>query len=163
MTTTNCTNTYIVPTSNREVTKPLQPAFMALYSGAGIANITGDGTVYTCTFPTEIFDQNADFADPTFTAPVTGRYLFDGTVQITNVAAGHTVYSIQIATSNRTYAYNASYSAAALRNGGGACGIPFADLCDMDSGDIANILVTVSGGTKTIWLSLAYFSGSLVV
>ena len=75
MTTANCLGTYIVPTANREITMPSQPAFLGIIS-ANDLNVTGNGAVYvvgTNIDFTEIYDQNADFnVNCTFTAPVTG-------------------------------------------------------------------------------------------
>lgn len=162
MPTTNNINTYIVPTSTREVTQPSQPAFLALYGGAGIANVTGDSTFYTCPFPTEIFDQNADFADPTFTAPVTGRYLFSGSINIATIAA-HTDFYVIILTSNRSY-YAFNVNPGVIKNGANGLAGCYEQLTDMDAGDIANIQIVVTAGAKTItYWSGSYFSGALII
>lgn len=66
-----------------EWTYPLQPAFLA-YVAVDIPNVTGDATIYTVICDTEVYDQAADFnlATSTFTAPITGKYHFDGAVLI---------------------------------------------------------------------------------
>lgn len=161
MTTTNCTNTYIVPTSNREVTKPYQSAFMA-QELVGAANVSGDGTAYTCVFTTEVFDQNADFANPTFTAPVTGRYLLNGNATFSDIGAGYTLFFVDIITSNRQYR-PCNLNGSAAKNSGNGIGMTYSQLCDMDAGDVAYILFTSSGGAKTNDYFRGFFSGALIV
>ena len=56
------------------VQMPLQPAFLAQPSSVQ-SNIAVAGGAVDVAFATERFDQNADFATPSFTAPVDGRYL----------------------------------------------------------------------------------------
>jgi len=68
----NAGSTGIAISANGEVTMAAQPAFLA-FNSASDNNVTGAGTVATLDFDTEVFDQNADFASDTFTAPVTGR------------------------------------------------------------------------------------------
>ena len=55
--------------ANGHVLKPLQPAFLATPSSQQSDFATG--SAITVAFGTEIYDQNADFASNTFTAPVT--------------------------------------------------------------------------------------------
>jgi len=69
-------------TTAGERTMPLQPAFLA-YNSADDANQTGNGAIVTVDFDTELYDQNADFAADTFTAPVTGIYSFEVSVMMT--------------------------------------------------------------------------------
>ena len=71
----NAGSTGIGISANGEVTMAAQPCFLAYNSGAD-ANVTGNGSATTIDFDTERFDQNADFASDTFTAPVAGKYLF---------------------------------------------------------------------------------------
>lgn len=70
-------------TTAGEQTMPLQPAFRAY---ANIQNnVTGNSTVYTVLFANEEYDQNADFSSPIFTAPVTGIYRFDATINFSGI------------------------------------------------------------------------------
>lgn len=114
------------------------------------ANATGDGTAVTVDYDNEAFDQGADFAADTFTAPVTGKYQFDVGVLLTSVGSAHTVAIVDLITTSRQvrlwqgnpYAlYDATNGAVAL--GGGA-------LVDMTAADTAYVQVTVSGGAKTV-------------
>lgn len=99
----SATGNVIIALDSGEVTKPLQPAFLA-YLNTTVTNVTGDTTVYTVIFDTEVYDQGSDFNLGTsiFTAPVTGRYLFDYTVFLIG-ATSLNAWRGQIATSNRNY------------------------------------------------------------
>lgn len=54
--------------------------------------VTGDGTTYTVLFPstsfTGEFQQGSSFASPTFTAPVTGNYLFTTYLRLGGINSG---------------------------------------------------------------------------
>lgn len=134
-------STVINVSSAGEVTKPLQPAFLANL-GSNDANVTGNGTTYTLGGPTaltEIFDQNADFnTNGTFTAPVTGKYHLTFQIRISGVAAATTTLP-KIVTSNRTYTYSTAISGEAS-----LCSNTSA-LCDMDAADTATFTTVVNG------------------
>ncbi len=152
---TGLADTTITVSANNEVTNASQPAFLAL-SNTGGANVTGDGTAYTVVFDAEVFDQNADFASNTFTAPVTGRYQLNASVFLAGVAVANTIV-LQIVTSNRTYQEQ-------INNLNGNDQIGFSVLADMDAADTATVSVTVSGGAKvvsTVGSGYSNFSGFL--
>lgn len=71
------TNDFFVMTTSGERTLPSQPGFRA-YLASTATNATGDGTLYTVVFGTEVFDTNSDYDTGTglFTAPVDGVYEF---------------------------------------------------------------------------------------
>ncbi len=80
-----------------------QPAFLA-YLTTTVTNVSGDGTLYTVIFDTEVYDQGANFtlASSTFTAPFTGRYY----LSFAALVGGGTIMNPSnyiINTSNRTY------------------------------------------------------------
>jgi len=83
------------------VTKPLQPAFFARKTDSGQS--VGASSEVTITFNSEIFDNNADFASNTFTAPVSGRYFFSGQVRVNDVGTGDGIRQISIKTSNNSF------------------------------------------------------------
>lgn len=66
-----------IDTSNR-YTNTSQPAFMAYLTNT-VSNVTGDNTNYTVIFDTLAYDQGSNFnlGTSTFTAPVTGKYMFN--------------------------------------------------------------------------------------
>lgn len=146
--------------SNYEIALPLQPCFLATAGGAQ-DNVTGDGTAYTVLFATEIFDQNADFASPTFTAPVAGRYRFNIGLFLDQLGAAHTTIIINLVASNRTLSI---YRKVGTEGSTERC-INGSVLVDMDAADTASVTVTVVGGTKVVDIpnngQYTYFSGEL--
>lgn len=149
------TNDFFIITSAGEVIKPYQPAFLA--ADAALTNVTGDGTDYTVNFSTgsEYFDQNGDFdGTSTFTAPVTGKYVFISYLYFTGLTSSHTYAQITLSTSNRDYVtggMNPWAVATSLDNY--ACCIGVSVLADMDASDTAVIKLLVSGGTKVVDIS----------
>jgi hypothetical protein len=89
-------------TSIGAVTKPLQPAFLAIIASTQ-SNIANGNSV---TFGTEIYDQNGDFASSTFTAPVTGKYQFNFCVSVTELDYNATFSRVYLTTSNRTFGFD---------------------------------------------------------
>lgn len=155
------TNNIMSVATSGEINYPLQSAFLAI---AGTqADVTGDGTVYTATYATEIFDQNSDFdGTSTFTSPVTGRYYLSVTTAITDLTASHVSGAWSITTSNRAYRY-AGCSWGANRTGSTNNNTASGSaLCDMDAADTAISVVIVGGGTKVVdVVNVSTFSGFL--
>jgi len=162
------TSNYFKITRNGEITKPSQPAFLA-YLGTTDSNATGDGTSFKLgsgNALTEVFDQNSDFnTNGTFTAPITGRYMFTASARFDDVTSSHNTTYIQINTSNGTYTQ--------LLLNGGSVTIPGDVLIqpcmafvDMDASDTADIQIIANGSTKTVDIvSLGrgtFFAGYLV-
>jgi len=133
-----------------------QPAFSVTNTAADL-NVTGNGTVYTMTFDTERFDQNADYNAPsTFTAPVDGRYDLAFSLQIRDINTGvFTSARLQIITSNRTYQPIILDPETFVRGGGTNFQVPAAVFADMDSGDTATCTVTVTGGGLTVGVGIS--------
>ena len=147
--------------SGGAVTMPAQPAFLAF--AADQANVTGDGTTYTVLFATEIFDQGSNFASPTFTAPVTGRYRFSVTVRLEGVLVGHTSSILQFVTSNRNYAILIINPFVIFDATNGLVTLSGTTLADMDAADTCTVTIVVSNSTKTVDIgSSGFFSGELV-
>lgn len=143
---------------------PVQPTFLVHNSG-DIINVTGDATVYTCSFDVEDFDHNNNMTATTFTAPVTGKFLLMANISIANAAAGHTVGTCSIVTTSNTFInYLNPYSAL-----GAASKFTYvcSALCAMNAGDTASVVLTISGGAKAITFCGAAelystFSGALI-
>jgi len=152
-------STGIAISANGEVTMAAQPAFHALDSSAN-ANQTGSSGTYTVTFETEVFDQNSDFATPTFTAPVTGRYLIAAMVHIDGVTTSAGRYNMSIVTSNRTYQNLVDFDAAF----DGVLDIPYTVIADMDAADTATITIAGTGEGSNVWDIgvVGHFSGVLL-
>jgi hypothetical protein len=139
------------------VLKPLQPAFLA--TPASAQNNIAIDTDVTAIFGTEIFDQNADFASNTFTAPVAGRYYFSSGIRFGAFDADMGYFIHRIKTSNR----NLEMYYGPTLNSDGVMSFTTSALADMDASDTASIEVHQSGGTSQIDLKDAsWFSGHLV-
>jgi hypothetical protein len=148
------------------VTKPLQPAFSA-YANTAQNNIS---TAYsTVTFDTERFDQNADFntSTHTFTAPVTGKYLFAACVGLKAIPLNCQWIFMRILTSNA--GYNMSEETAkwdADTSNGFPTGFASTVLADMDAGDTAKVDIYQYTGTIATDISTGagytWFTGYLV-
>jgi len=126
-------------------TNTTQPAFSA-YNSATDTNVTGDGTVATVDFDTEIFDQGSDFAADTFTAPVTGRYLLTGTVFVNGLDAASDAITIHLVTSNQDVQVCRNDNANDMDD---IYSFTFARFLDMDAADTATVTATVAGTNKT--------------
>ena len=147
--------------SSGAVTKPTNPAFLAHPSGT-LSNVTGDGTAYTVVFATEVFDQGADYATSTFTAPVTGRYQINVSLGIAGLTSSTTVVSLNIVASNRTF--NVGYANPYACAGGGTdFTMPASVIADMDAADTVHISISVHNGAKVVDLTTAsFFSACLL-
>jgi len=161
------TTAHIVIDEAGAVTKPLQPAFL-VYNSATDSNVTGDGTVVTVDYDSEVFDQGSDFASDTFTAPVTGRYLFQVQVGLQGTEdATNTRYRMTLVTSNRTHVL---HEQRVMRQNDGGQNIVLLNavtIADLDVSDTAYVQCGVYGGAAVvdIWGNSqpeAFFSGCLL-
>jgi len=167
MPTNNAINTYIVPTIAREVRMPLQPAFLAFLNAAQ-NNVTGNAAVYTIHFDLEIYDQNADYNNGTytFTSPVTGKYILDAEISVNDLAAAHTLGTTIIVTSNRNYQID-QINIGAVKNVDNAYTACGGTIADMDAGDTATVTLQISNGILQVDMQsggiMNYFCGELLV
>ena len=124
---------------------------MFIISSTGGANVTGDGTTYTIPYSTAIKNIGSHFntGTYTFTAPVTGLYLFNFTMMLTGFTASHTVLRATINTSNRVYEF-CNMNPTALKNADNELGICGSHIVDMDVNDTAKIQIFVDRGTKVV-------------
>jgi hypothetical protein len=141
------------------ITKPLQPAFLVSPSDAAAQNNISGSTVIT--FGDEIFDQNADFASNTFTAPVTGRYQLNASLRIGGLDADATYHFFQIETSNRNYQW--IIDPRAFDADPVYWPATWSALADMDANDTAYIKYYQSGGADQLDIETggSFFSGFL--
>ena len=142
-----------------QITMPLQPAFMATQVGGTVQSNIANNT--TLTFGVERFDNNADFASNTFTAPVTGKYQmqFHGRFHAIDTAASW--YRINLVTSN--YSYGSMIIDPNFSADLDYYPFHFTYLVDMDASDTATIQFQQSGGTaQTDASEIMFFSGYLV-
>ena len=120
------------------VTMPSQPAF--LVRPASNQSNLATNTNHTVVFGTEIFDQNADFASNTFTAPVAGKYQLNASIYFQEVDIDTAELELRIVTSNRTYI--SIFSTSSL-DADGYLSLMLSQLVDMDASDTALIVVRV--------------------
>ena len=143
-----------------ELTLPNQPAFSVRKSSD--QNNFGINTTVTCTFDTEVFDQNNDVASNVFTAPVTGRYQLSLSLYFQNVVDDAIYLEVYLTTSNRTY-YFIIDPEAMLERTSTYHTITASVLADMDASDTASVSYRQSSGTATTDFngSASFFSGYL--
>lgn len=161
------TNDTFIVTDQGEVTKPLQPAFLAIMT-SNKNNVTGANAVYIGNWDSEIFDQGGDFdGTSTFTAPITGRYLFQGCFTVGGLNIGNNSQVINLRTSDRRYTLT-NLRPENLMTVNNELNFEGSILADMDASDTAIFEVQVSGGSQIVDVlsngasdPLSWFSGSL--
>ena len=146
----NAGSTGIAISANGEVTMAAQPAVYA-YNSVNDDDVTGDNTQVRVDFDTEVYDQNGDFSNDVFTAPVTGRYLFTVTIRLEEYASGAT---------NEQLSFNSSgsYSFTHYNNFGAWDSLVTRALAvtlinHMDAGDTMRIDIAVVGMAKAVDVS----------
>jgi len=152
------TTSHMVIDSTGAITKPLQPAFLVMKSGAQSDIATGSGV--NMTWDTERFDQNGDFASNTFTAPVTGKYLLAYNLYVNNLDSASNYYESYLWTSNRLY-----YTTIDPDFGQDNVYFSFvsSQVADMDAGDTAYVGINQQSGTsQTDIATVSTFSGCLL-
>lgn len=165
MATVNSMGMYMTPGSNGQILLPVQPSFF-VYNSGNIVDVTGDGTAYDCVFDTVSVDRSGDFLSSTFTAPVDGVYLFIANITISNTAAGHTEGNVSIVTTSNSFVhYMSPYAAQGTAS---KVTLRAQALCELSATDTAKVVLTISGGTKTVVFNGAAelystFSGALLL
>ena len=134
------------------VTKPNQPAFLA--QPASTINNLSTGANNGLVFGTERFDQNADYnaTNGVFTAPVTGKYMFNVTFYLNNIDQAANYYEPRLDTSNRSYYINFDPD---FGQDNSYFTLTFAHLVDMDENDTADINIHQDGGSSQTDISAA--------
>lgn len=167
------TNDTFVMTTAGERTMPLQPIFFAT-QGAAENNITGDGTVAqigAAAAMTEVYDIGGNFSPgngagtpATFTASVTGKYIFNIYLQYFIAATGGNTTWMSLLTSNRTY-YNfnlpTTNKAAGFSGSNDRLATRVTIIADMDASDTAILQFASYGGAKVDDIVSSEFSGAL--
>lgn len=164
------TNDALKITSAGEVTKPLQPAFLAKRNST-LSNVTGDNTNYApIIFDSEIYDLNGDYNNSTgyFTAPVSGIYMFMAGLYVTGLTSSHTRGTVYIAATPRQFYVNDMNYAAAMDSSNGlitsGCGI-----LQLSATNTVRVGLLVRNGTKVVDIygdatadCFSYFCGYLI-
>lgn len=128
--------------------------YFRAYVNVGIANVTGDGTIYQIIPNATQFNVGGGFNAGTgeFTAPSSGKYLLtlNTFLQAVNNALftqGHTFIQINGAINTNPALFYNPFSA------GSASGdflTSASDIVQLTAGDVIRYFVTVSGGPKTV-------------
>ncbi len=141
------------------VTKSAQPAFLA--KATAQSNVTGDGTLYTVLFATESFDQANNFASPTFTAPVTGKYLLSCQVALGGLTTSHADAYIELLVGGVSHYSQFTRTGEYVANDTWTATMCI--LIGMTAADTAVVKAYVSGGTKVVDINAvsSFFSGYL--
>ena len=137
-----------------------------------LTNVTGDGTQYSWTAATfgELYDAGSNFASGTFTAPVTGKYIFVVHFYTNSITSAHTMCQTQLTTSNRTYT-SSKFNPYNFATGTGSdLGFQDTIIADMDACDTAYITAKFENGAKSVdyyssgsaGTTYNYFIGALV-
>jgi len=143
------------------ITTPKQPAFLA--RPASTQSNIPINAVTTVVLGTEVFDQNADFASNTFTAPVTGRYQLNVNLYLTDLDHDTAYYQFQLNTSNRIYYFIQGTGGFDADQNFQQLGISI--LADMDASDTVNVtLPNINAGAAQLNIggTSSSFSGYLV-
>jgi hypothetical protein len=147
-----------------EMTNASQPAFLSKIT-SDVSDVTGDDTEYSLAAAiwTEIYDQGGDFVNGTFTAPVTGKYMFILNLSLMGIAATMTRGQVSLIASNRTQGI--SFDPRAYQNTGLTGGTIVCPLIvDMDAADTFYTTVAVYNATKVvdIYAGQTFLSGCLL-
>tara|TARA_R100000234_G_scaffold119623_1_gene103105 strand:+ start:75 stop:848 length:774 start_codon:yes stop_codon:yes gene_type:complete len=145
------------------ITQPLQPAFNVNLGATNSSTLATDGSALTLAFNTERFDNNADFASNTFTAPITGKYLLSLHLRINDMDSAANYYIPTILTSNQAYRtlINPKFSSDVSY-----IGLIVTIIADMDASDTCTVTIQQSGGSAQSVVEgtndYTYFSGYLL-
>ena len=129
-------------------TYPNQTNFLTYYNTQA-SNVTGDGTIYTFTWGTSLWDNGANILGTTFTANTTAKYIHQINVGLTGLTSSHTAIIVKFITSNRTYQVFAGNPWNMSNNTGNllfSCGTN----ADFDANDTATWTIQISNGTKVV-------------
>ena len=122
------------------VTLPSQPCFSATATTTNIPLTTQT----TITLSSERFDVGGHLSGNTFTAPVTGKYLFTYLLYYTQLDASHTTLDVHIKTSNKQY--QQTWNPSAFMSSDSNFSVSGSVIADMDANDTCFFRTYVSGG-----------------
>jgi len=131
-------NSALLIDENGHVSTPLNPCCSFQPS----SQLTLDASDTQLTFATERFDNNGDYntSNSTFTAPVTGKYLFTLSLVFANMDDGY--QALATITSNRTYNPIAGFEGTTYEQFG------YSVIMDMDANDTATFNVNHEGDSS---------------
>jgi hypothetical protein len=143
--------------TNGIITKPRQPCFSATADTTNIPLQTST----TVALSGERFDVGGNLDANTFTAPISGKYLFCFMFYFSSVDADHTTLDAHIKTSNKQY--QVTFSPDHFLNSDSNFSITGSMICDMDANDTCIFTTYVQGGAaQTDIHSDSQVSGALI-
>ena len=161
------TTAHIVTDENGNVTKPLQPCFLANVSSDSVhPNLPTGVTVIN--FGSEAYDVGNNVSSVgVFTAPVTGKYQFNTSMAFAQITSSTTLLEVFIKASNREM--RGCLQNVANLQAGDYQSFGFSTMVDMDANDTCFVQVAITGGGGTIDVisgstpaPLSFFSGTLI-
>ena len=154
----NGSSTAIYIDSSERVTMPSQPAFSVT---AGMNNIPLS-TQTTVELGSERFDVGSNLSSNTFTAPITGKYLFTYMLYFTQLDSDHTTLDVHFKTSNKQY--QQTWSPDHFLNSDSNFSVSSSIIADMDANDTMYVAVyTVGGSAQTDIHADSQVSGCLLL
>lgn len=144
-------STCVLDSSNR-LTNPSQ-SLAAYFVNANVANVTGDGTLYTIIPNSPSINQGSILNTTTgvVTAAVTGRALICGSVGVSGLAAANTMGIINVLFSTGVKYQVCSGNWGAMRDINNNLILPFVLIAPMAATDTVKLQVQVSnGGSKAV-------------
>jgi hypothetical protein len=148
-------------TPSGEITMPLQPAFLVKPTNTAANTNLAINTTHTLAFATEVFDIGGNYANNTFTAPVTGKYQLNCLIRTNALDTDTDYYALELVTSNRTYTSIVVISS--LSSDAGYWTMSLNVLADMDASDTAILKFAIpnTGAAQVDIEQDTYFSGFL--
>lgn len=158
----------IISLTSQPIVNPNQPIFSA-WASASQANVTGDSTIYTVKFDQVTVNQKNGYDGiNTFTAPVTGNYLFNWNIMMTGATSSNDTGWVRLQTTSQDY-FGLRLAPAKVFDGSTIFSLNGSVIVPMTSGNTAFIQIIVTGSvTKNINITvngtdaLTYFSGALI-
>lgn len=143
-----------------EYVQPRNCRFTATLS-ATIPNVTGDSTVYTAIFDTEVVDTGNNYDNTTglFTAPVDGVYFFSATIALEGITAAMNQTNFLFGVNGTTVIYQPS-SLQSVGVHAPSFGLVGTSIFKLTAGDTVGVLIEITGGAKVADLDGSGYPGT---
>ncbi len=140
------TTGHVTIDTNGIMTKPLQPSFHAHITSQ--TNNLSASSDHVGNFATEVWDLNSDYdtSNKTFTAPVTGKYMFNCQFRIEQMDSAANFFNVKLVTSNCEYVAGNDIKSWGI-NDPDFFYFNLNVIADMDASDTASLKFFQSSGT----------------